>query len=158
MVAHMSHSVYDEQRGILIGTLAKGTDFLEGIVAECEKHRLSAGTVTGIGSLSKAVFAQPFIQNGKPAYSSPVEWNGLVEVLSATGFLSKMECGRLDLHMHALVVKEGGAISGGHFLKGENPVAVTIEFSVQAVRAGVIRAYDEQEGFRLLTLKPYEGE
>jgi predicted DNA-binding protein with PD1-like motif len=157
-MAHTSHSVYDEQRGILIGTLAKGTDLLDGIAAECDKHGLSAGAVTCIGSLSKAVFVQPSIQNGKPAYSRPVEWNSLVEVLSATGILSKAECGRLHLHMHALVVKEGGVISGGHLLQGENPVAVTIEFSVQAVRAGAIRAYDEQEGFRLLTLKPYKGE
>lgn len=153
-----SQSVYDKQRGTVMGALAKGTDLMEGILAECQKHGVSAGAVSCIGSLQKAVFAQPAIQNGKPAYSEPVEWNHLVEVLSATGFLSQTEKGELDLHMHALVVNEKGMISGGHFLKGENPVAVTIEFTVQAVPADVIRTYDEQEGFRLLTFKPKKGE
>lgn len=148
-----SQSVYDKQRGTVMGELSKGTDLMEGILAECQKHGVSAGAVTCIGSLQKAAFVQPAVKNGTPAYSEPIEWNHLVEVLSATGFLSQTEKGELDLHMHALVVKEGGSISGGHLLKGENPVAVTIEFSVQAVQADAIRTYDKQEGFRLLTFK-----
>jgi uncharacterized protein len=91
-------------------------------------------------------------------YSKPVEWEQLVEVLSATGFLSQTEGGELDLHMHALVINERGEISGGYVLKGENPVAVTIEFSVHAVGAKALRAYDKEERFMLLTIQPQEEE
>jgi uncharacterized protein len=121
----------DEEKGFLMGRLTKDIDLMDGILAACQKHGITAGSVNCIGSLTKATLVQVAVENGQIGYSDPIVWESPVELLSGTGFIGFDVNGDPDIHFHGTYVNHHGQISGGHFLRGENPTAVTIEFIVQ---------------------------
>jgi uncharacterized protein len=120
----------DREKGILMGRLTKDVDLLEGIVEACRKHGVQAGSVSCIGSLRKVTYVQVSLEGGKMDYTAPITWESPVELLSGTGFVGNGMNGELDIHFHGTYVNHKGEISGGHFLIGKNPTAVTVEFIV----------------------------
>jgi predicted DNA-binding protein with PD1-like motif len=123
-------STIDHEKGILMGRLTNDIDLLEGILSACKKHGITAGSVSCIGSLKKVTLVQLSIDDGKLDYTKPIVWEYPVELLSGTGFIGYGFDEEVDLHFHGTYVNHKGEISGGHFLKGKNPTAVTIEFVV----------------------------
>ncbi|WP_134702755.1 PPC domain-containing DNA-binding protein [Ammoniphilus sp. YIM 78166] len=154
-MARENHSILDEETGTLWGILTKGTDLMEGILQQCERHGIDAGQVTCIGSLDEAYYVHGVEgPDGKPAYSDPVTFRGPMEILNGTGFLCRDEAGRLDLHFHGLVVDKQGQIRGGHFLKGKNPVLITLEFTVKTSKGiQAVRSFDPELGFPVINYR-----
>ncbi|WP_419954345.1 PCC domain-containing protein [Neobacillus niacini] len=147
-----THSIYDEENGVIMGALAKGTDLMDGLKEEFGKYDFSTGMVTCIGSVSQAGFVTPFKnEDGTPHYSEPKLIKGIFEILNGTGFFCQNEQGEIDLHMHAMYVNEMGTIFGGHTLPNENPTLITIEFMIQVGKSvGAIRRFNPNLGFRTI--------
>lgn len=145
-----NHSYYDAEKGIVFGSLSKGTDLIEGIIEQCKKHQIDTGMVSFIGSVERAGYVYPARDaDGNPRYSELVKVDGPLEVLNGTGFIcdNKMD-GDLDIHLHALFIGEQGTVLGGHMIRGENPTYITIEFSIivgEKVKA--VRQFNEHLGF-----------
>nr|WP_263327754.1 PPC domain-containing DNA-binding protein [Neobacillus sp. Marseille-Q6967] len=125
-----SQSVYDKKRGMIMGCLGQGEDLISGLKKACEKHQVTAGTISCIGSLTRVCMVQPEYENNRMSYSKPIVLDALVELLSGHGVLGKNEQGELDIHFHGVFVDHQKTISGGHFLEGNNIVAVTVEFTI----------------------------
>ncbi|MBU8878732.1 DNA-binding protein [Bacillus sp. FJAT-29790] len=145
-----SHSVFDEKRGIIMGYLGPGEDLITGLKKACQKHNVSSGTVSCIGSLSTVSVYQPEYENDQPAYSKPIVWNSLVELLSGNGILGKDEEGHLDIHFHGVFIDHRKNLSGGHFIEGKNIVAITVEFTI-LVSEGIqpVREFYKPLGYHL---------
>lgn len=144
----ISHSVYDEEKGILVGRIAAGEDLLTGIKKELKKHGITSGTLTCLGSLSKVAIAQFEYVENELAYSKPVIWDGPVEILAGNGIIGVTEEGELDIHYHGVIMDHKKSLSGGHFLEGNNIVAITVEFTVMT--STIIqpqKQFDETLGF-----------
>lgn len=151
-----SHSVFDESKGIIMGFLGPGEDLLQGIKKACEKHSVSSGMVSCIGSLSKVTVVQPEFENNKMSYSKPVQWDTLVELLSGNGIIGKDESGNLDIHFHGVFIDHRKTLSGGHFLEGGSTVAITVEFTIivsEVIQA--VREIYQPQGFALFNF--YKG-
>lgn len=112
----------------IIGRLMKGMDLFTGIVEICKEYGVHAGQFQCIGSLEYATYVQlEQNEDGSLEYSNKVVSDTPVELLSGNGFVGYNAAGELDVHFHALFVDCNKKISGGHFLFGENPIAVTME-------------------------------
>ncbi|MCM3568507.1 PPC domain-containing DNA-binding protein [Neobacillus mesonae] len=127
-----SHAIYNEETGTLIGSLAAGEDLLLGILEQCEKYNIKAGSFQCMGSLVSLHYCIFQNRNGKLSYSQPIQEQKPAELLSGTGFIGVTEDGRPEIHFHGVLIDEHGVIRGGHFLEGGNTVAITIEFMVTA--------------------------
>lgn len=137
-------STIDYEKGILMGRLTSEVDLLEGILSACMKHGISAGSVSCIGSLKKITLVQFSIDDGKLDYTKPIIWDYPVELLSGTGFIGRDFNGKVDLHFHGTYVNHKGEISGGHFLKGKNPTAITVEFIVHFSNKMILQREKDQ--------------
>jgi predicted DNA-binding protein with PD1-like motif len=150
-----NHSIFDREKGVLIGSLTKGTDLMDGIIAECAKHGIESGAVTCIGSLETATYVHGVEgPDGNPAYSETKVIQGPMELLNGTGFLCRNDQDQLDMHFHGMIVDKEGRIWGGHFLRGKNPILVTLEFIMttgESVRA--TRSFDQGLGFQVINFK-----
>ncbi|MRX53811.1 DUF296 domain-containing protein [Bacillus idriensis] len=153
-----SHSVYDAESGVLIGALSKDDDLLTGILRQCELHGIKAGSFSCIGSLKTVSYMKLKHENCTLSYTEPITETRPVELLNGTGFIGTKEDESLDIHFHGVFIDETGAISGGHFIEGENKVAITIEFTVSVVSNAVVkREKDPEMGFRIFNFHGKEG-
>jgi predicted DNA-binding protein with PD1-like motif len=130
LMARSSHSVYDKNRGVIMGCLGPGEDLLLGLKKIGEKHQVTSGTISCIGSLSTVSIVQLDYENNHMKYSKPIFWDTPVELLSGHGVLGMDEQGGLDIHFHGVFIDHRKTISGGHFLEGKNTVAITVEFTI----------------------------
>lgn len=124
-------AVIDREKSMIMGRLKKNEDFLEGILKVCNYYHVQTGTFSCIGSLLKVGYYQ-FERRPDESlyYSEPVVKNDPAELLSGTGFIGLDEAGELEVHYHGMYVDKDGVISGGHFIRGKNPTAVTLEFMI----------------------------
>lgn len=122
-------AVYDETTHRIVGRLTKDVDLFGGMKEVCRKFNVQAAQFQCMGSLAHATYCQPEqTSDGELRYSPKIKSATPVELLSGTGFVGLDVDGELDIHFHGLFVDCQQTISGGHFLEGENPVAITIEF------------------------------
>ncbi|WP_303968862.1 PPC domain-containing DNA-binding protein [Sporosarcina ureae] len=148
---HQIQAVYDEKSNRIIGRLKKDVDLFEGILAVCAQYGVKAAQFQCIGSLAYATIVQPQQNPDKSLqYSERIVTDTPVELLSGTGFIGYDEERKLDIHFHGLYVDCDKQLNGGHFLRGENPVAITVEFIIFPVAdTGVQRKPDEFSGIPL---------
>jgi uncharacterized protein len=155
-----NHSVYDEENGMIFGSLTKGSDIMEGIIQEYEKYDVQSGVVTCIGSLSQAAYV--YLQNeevGKLSYSELFIEEGPIELVKGSGFLCRNEDGQTDFHLHAIFGDQHGKIFGGHIFPGHNPTLITVEFSIQVGKdIEAVRTFKPQLGFQTITFQKGESE
>lgn len=123
-------AVYDSQTHRIAGRLMKDVDLFEGIKEVCREFNVEAGQFQCLGSLKHATYVQVVRgeSEGAVKYSEKKRSSSAVEILSGTGFVGYGESGELDVHFHGMIIDCDHQISGGHFLNGENPTAVTVEF------------------------------
>lgn len=147
-----SHSYKAEESFTVFGSLTAGSDLMNGILEECEKHNIRSGIVSCIGSLKEVGYVLFKTMNGLPSgYGNEIKIDKPVELVHCTGFICEDEKKELDLHLHGLVVTEHGELSGGHFIRGENPTLITVEFSITTgknIKAS--REYDEDLRFKVI--------
>jgi len=133
-------AVKDDATKQVIGRLKKGTDLLGGIIDVCRTYDVRAGSFQCIGSLAGVGFMQ-FEQkeDGTLLYAEPTILHEPAELLAGTGFIGLDEQDELDVHYHGMFLDKRGNLSGGHFLKGENPIAITMEFIIHPVQDAQMR-------------------
>ncbi|AQQ54695.1 PCC domain-containing protein [Planococcus lenghuensis] len=125
-------AVRDESWNRIVGRLMKDVDLFEGIKEVCRHFKVGAAQFQCLGSLQYATYLQ-IIRGDEPGlvrYSGKKQTGSAVEILSGSGFVGTGEDGELDVHFHGMVVDCDQQITGGHFLDGENPTAVTVEFII----------------------------
>ncbi|WP_232334490.1 PPC domain-containing DNA-binding protein [Oceanobacillus sp. AG] len=128
-------SVKGENASCIMGRLTKDVDLLDGLKQVCKQHGIEAASFQCLGSISRIGFVQiESKEDGGLQYSPPIFVNRPAELLSGTGFIGLDAKGELDIHYHGIYVDDTGNISGGHFLEGENPTAVTIEYVIQPIK------------------------
>ena len=123
-------AVYDADSQRIAGRLMKDVDLFEGIKEVCRYFNVDAAQFQCLGSLKHATFVQVVRGETEEAvkYSDKKHSTSAVEILSGTGFVGYGEDGQLDVHFHGMIIDCDHNISGGHFINGENPTAVTVEF------------------------------
>jgi len=137
LVEHITErfeSVLDEEHNRIIGRLTKGVDLFNGIIEVCKKHGITSGSFQCIGSLSNVGYVQ--VRKDGPEklkYSDSIYVKNPAEIIGGIGFIGLSEEDALDIHYHGLFVDSEGAISGGHFLKGEKPTAGKVEYMIHGV-------------------------
>lgn len=121
----------DEETCIVMGRLKNGADLLDGILNVCEHYDIKSGTFYCIGSLNSLGYYQ-FDQrpDGTLYYSEPIIRDEPGELIAGNGFIGLDDKNNLDIHYHGAFIDANGNISGGHFIRGKNEVAVTLEFTI----------------------------
>lgn len=121
----------DRDKGLIMGRLKKDQDLLNGILKVCSFYNIQTGSFYCIGSVAKLGYYQ-FEQRPDNTlyYSEPILKDEPGELLGGNGFIGLNENGEIDVHYHGMYVDKNGVVSGGHFIRGENPTAVTVEFSI----------------------------
>lgn len=109
---------------ILVERFQAGEDILERLNDMARRHHVTAGSVTALGAVEKAVVGF-FTGNGE--YSS-VSLDGPLEVLSCVGNVSMKE-GTPFVHAHMTLADSKGRAYGGHLMLGCR-VGATFEVSL----------------------------
>ncbi|RNF40197.1 PPC domain-containing DNA-binding protein [Planococcus salinus] len=125
-------AVYDGTAHRIAGRLMKDVDLFEGIKEVCVHYGIQAANFQCFGSLKYATFLQLERGEGEGElrYSGKRRSTSSVELLSGTGFVGHKENGEVDVHFHGMMIDCDGQLNGGHFIEGENPVAVTVEYVI----------------------------
>ncbi len=107
--------------GLLLVRLAAGSDLVAGIEEAARTHAVRHAIVRGgPGSLTRAC-----VQAGGP----PVEVSGpAAEILTMVG---EIRDGRADLH--GTVGDPDGRVHAGRFVRGRNPVCITVELAIEPI-------------------------
>jgi len=141
---------------IVSARILPGTDLILGIEKICLENGIEGGTFSVIGSLEKATFVVPIKKKEakkEAGYSEPKTVTGPLEVLSGKGFISKdpdSESG-LFIHLHGIFGDAEEKIYGGHFLRGGNPVLLTLDVVIMGFEEiSLFRDEDPEIGIRVI--------
>jgi predicted DNA-binding protein with PD1-like motif len=131
---------------VIVGRLLPGSDLIGGIEAMCDKHHVAYAAVAfSYGSLSAAGFK--FLQvpeAGGRATLMPHSVDKRVEFLAGQGLVCDGENGRA-VHLHGAVSDETGAVTGGHFEKGQNPVYNNMDVTlIELIGVRLTRRWDPE--------------
>jgi len=134
---------------VVAARLLPGTDIIEGIEKICEDYGIRYAFVgCSIGSLQKATFMylvpKPEVKV-KAGYSTPFELPGPIEFLGGLGVVCEGVNREKLTHFHGTVSDKLDHVYGGHFVKGQNPVLVTMDLIIVEVKGvKLLRKYDEE--------------
>jgi len=134
-----------------------GGDLIHGIEKICIENGIESGTLSVIGSLEKATFMIPVKKDKTKmgvGYSEPITITGPLEILTGKGFISKDQDSEngLFIHIHGIIGDDKGRLYGGHFLKGENPVLLTLDVVIFEFRGvSLSRDYDPDIEMKVIT-------
>ena len=140
----MRHHDFGDGRHVL--RLDPGEDVLESIRHLAEKEKITAGTVTGLGSVDVVTLA--FLDAGKNAYLNR-RFEERMEVASLSGSLS-MDGERAHLHLHAVVSPREFLAYAGHVVEAK--VGAVLEVFVTALPGRLERVAVEGQPFPALLL------
>lgn len=153
-------AVYDEASHRIAGRLMKNVDLFEGIKEVCRYYSVESAHFQCFGSLKYATFVQMERghEEGSVQYSEKVQSTSPVELLSGSGFVGHGEDSELDIHFHGMMIDCDRQINGGHFIGGENPVAVTVEYVIFPINGvGMQRGVDPHWGLPVFQFSKRSG-
>ncbi len=118
---------------IVVGRLHPGTDLIRGLEAACDAHRVRFATVISCyGSLSSAGFKFLQLPEGESLPCLvPHRVDDRVEFMGGQGLVCETREGARETHLHGSISDSSGAVLGGHFVPGENPVYNNMDFVLQ---------------------------
>lgn len=131
---------------IVVGRLHPGADLIRGLEAVCDAHGLRfAAVVSCYGSLSAAGFK--FLQL-PPGEERPRlvdhRVDERVEFMGGQGLVCETPQGERETHLHGSISDATGAVTGGHFVPGENPVYNNVDLVLQELLdVRLIREHDQ---------------
>ena len=132
---------------LIVGRLHPGADLIGGLERACEVNGVRfAAVVACYGSLSAAVFKYLQLVPGedRPRLIGH-RLDERVEFMGGQGLVCETEDGRRETHLHGSVSDATGAVAGGHFVVGENPVYNNMDFVMQELLGvRLIRAHDRE--------------
>jgi uncharacterized protein len=118
---------------IVVGRLLPGADLIGGLEAACDANSLRfAAVLSCYGSLSSAGFK--FLQLPDGAERPTLVGHRVaerVEFMGGQGLVCEDGEGRRETHLHGSISDATGAVTGGHFVAGENPVYNNMDFVLQ---------------------------
>jgi predicted DNA-binding protein with PD1-like motif len=130
---------------LIVGRLHPGTDMIAGLEAACEQHGVRfAAVVACYGSLSSAGFKFLQVPDGAShPRLMPYGMDRRVEFMAGQGLVCERPDGSRETHLHGSVSDETGAVLGGHFEPGRNPVFNNMDFVLhELLDIQLIREYD----------------
>ncbi|MEM3151637.1 MAG: DNA-binding protein, partial [Candidatus Bathyarchaeia archaeon] len=114
----------------------------------CEDYNIKYAFIgCSIGSLQKSTFMYlvPKSKAKVKAELSPLELPGPIEFLGGFGIVCEDSNGKRSIHLHGVISDKLGCTYGGHFVKGQNPVLVTIDLILIEVKGmKLLRKYDKE--------------
>ncbi len=130
---------------VIVGRLLPGSDLIGGIEEICDHHHVRFAAVTfAYGSLAEAGFK--FLQipsPGERAVLTPHVARKRVEFLAGQGLVCEDPDGKRATHLHGAVADETGAVAGGHFEKGQNPIYNNLDVSLtELLGVRLVRRFD----------------
>jgi len=134
---------------VVAARLLPETDIIEGIEKICEDYGIKYAFVgCSIGSLQKATFLYLVPKpeaKVKAGYTAPFELPGPIEFLGGLGLVCEGADGEKLTHFHGTVSDKLDHVYGGHLVKGQNPVLVTMDLIIIEVKGvKLLRKYDEE--------------
>lgn len=132
---------------VIVGRLLPGADLIGGIEEICDHHQVRYAAVTfAYGSLAEAGFK--FLQVPSPgarAVLTPHTVGKRVEFLAGQGLVCEDPEGKRATHLHGAVSDETGAVAGGHFEKGQNPIYNNLDVTlVELLGVRLVRRFDAE--------------
>lgn len=107
---------------VVVLRLKPGTDVLLGLQAACQQAGITNGViVSAIGSLAEVRFCDPIEiaeKRAKYGYGDPLQLEGPIELLSASGIICHDDSGATNLHVHVDLADQNGKAYGGHLVEG----------------------------------------
>jgi predicted DNA-binding protein with PD1-like motif len=125
-----------------------GQEVMKGLLAFARKHKLVAGHLTGIGTVSDAVIG--YFDPQTKTYLRHHE-KGQAEVLSLAGNLA-LNANEPFFHVHVALGRRDGSARGGHLF--EATVRPTVELILTTYAKTVRRKIDPETGLPLLDPSP----
>ncbi|WP_054768008.1 PPC domain-containing DNA-binding protein [Lysinibacillus parviboronicapiens] len=132
---------------VISARILMGTDIVEGIEAVCKENAIASATIVScIGSFQKSSFVYLVPDETSKInvrFSEIIEKAGPLEFIQGSGVVCKRD-DVYETHFHGSMSDQWGGVSGGHFIKGGNPV-ITADVVLAEVR-GVqhFRRFDEE--------------
>lgn len=146
----MLESAVGKLKRVVAIRLAPGDDLLKGMEEACVKYGIKNGVImSGIGSLRSALFFTPVELPETKAgfgYSTPIEMEGPIELISVSGAVCEGLQGEPSLHIHCTFGDSVGNVKAGHLIEG-NIVLLTADLCIgeyEDIR--VVRSMDEDLG------------
>ena len=125
-------------------SLDNHVSIVEALTAFCEKRKIKAGAVSGIGAISSATFR--FLDPATKQYVDKT-FDEQMEITNLTGNLSYKD-GKPYLHLHATAGRRDYSCVGGHLLDAR--VNGACELIVEWFTMHVFgRRFDEETGLNL---------
>jgi predicted DNA-binding protein with PD1-like motif len=117
----------------IVGRLHPGADLIAGLEAACDQHGVRFAAVTACyGSLSAAGFKFLQLPPGEERPRlMPHRVDERVEFMGGQGLVCETPAGTRETHLHGSISDALGAVTGGHFMPGENPVYNNMDFVLQ---------------------------
>ncbi|MPZ69209.1 MAG: DUF296 domain-containing protein [Actinobacteria bacterium] len=140
------HAVEARGGRIVVGRLLPTADLIGGLEEVCDNHDMRfAAILFAYGSLSSASFKTLQVPPGEErAILTPLVINDRVEFMGGQGLVCRGEEGGRETHLHGSVADGSGAVKGGHFMKGENPIYNNLDFALTELHdVDLIRRFDE---------------
>jgi uncharacterized protein len=118
---------------IVVGRLLPGADLIGGLEQACDAHAMRfAAVLSCYGSLSAAGFK--FLQLPAGAERPTLVGHRVderVEFMGGQGLVCEDPGGSRETHLHGSISDARGIVTGGHFVRGENPVYNNMDFVLQ---------------------------
>ncbi|HEY3524417.1 MAG TPA: PPC domain-containing DNA-binding protein [Candidatus Limnocylindrales bacterium] len=130
---------------IVVGRLHPGADLIGGLEAACDAHGVRfAAVLACYGSLSAASFKFLQIPDGEArARLVSHRLDDRVEFMGGQGLVCETAAGSRETHLHGSISDATGAVLGGHFEPGGNPVYNNMDFVLQELLdVRLVRAHD----------------
>jgi predicted DNA-binding protein with PD1-like motif len=156
---NISYSSVEGRNGrLVVVRFYPGVDLLEGLLEVCTAHHIQQGCiVTALGSLSKAHLIYAVPDNSRKIgikYCDPIEVEGPLEFLAASGMVGMNEDQKRATHLHAVLSDAQEKIYGGHLVDKGNIVLATIELVIQEFDGiQLLKVEDRETGFNLFVPK-----
>lgn len=144
---------------IIVGRLHPGVDLIAGLEGACDAHGLRfAAVLACYGSLSAAGFKFLQIPPGEEhPRLVPHRVEERVEFMGGQGLVCETPDGSRETHLHGSISDSTGAVTGGHFVAGQNPVFNNMDIVLQELLdVRLVRAYDTETDTVEMRVEPSE--
>lgn len=137
------HVIAQEQQKLLL-RFVRGEELVSSVEAFCEKERISAAWVEGLGACDEVEISYYDFQDRE--YKRAL-FEGVFELLSITGNIAQKE-GKPFLHAHVTLSRPDFLVFGGHVHSLR--ISGTGEVLLRSLEAKLERRPDEETGLWLL--------
>lgn len=127
----------------LLVRLERGEEIIEKLKEACEKEKIYAGVVLGIGAADEVVMG---VYNARYKIYSKHAIQGDFEILNLTGNISSKD-GEVYTHVHITLADSKGNMYGGHLENGR--ISATGEIFIKIISEPLERKFDDKIGLNL---------